>query len=80
MGPGRPFATGGGVIRPDDEGIVDDENERTGVSSAGGEWTICLYAKRTCFGALGVRWWGIGSRAKKLKIGLWCLRRAGGSL
>jgi hypothetical protein len=38
----------GGVIGPDDEGNVD-ENERAGVAG-GGEWKVFLYAKRTCFG------------------------------
>jgi hypothetical protein len=27
----------GGVIGPDDEGIVDNENERVGVTGVGGE-------------------------------------------
>jgi hypothetical protein len=40
----------GGVNGPDDEGTVDEENERAGVWGGGGEWKVFLYAKRTCFG------------------------------
>jgi hypothetical protein len=36
MGPGRRFIADGGVIGPDDEGIVDEENERAGTLSGGG--------------------------------------------
>ena len=65
MGPGRPAIAGGGVIGPpEDEGIVDDENESAGVSGAGGEWKIVWYAKRTCF-SLAVEWRDIGSIGKK---------------
>jgi hypothetical protein len=48
----------GGVNGPDDEGTVDEENERAGVWGGGGEWKVFLYAKRTCFG-LVVVWWGM---------------------
>jgi len=43
----------GGVNGPDDEGNVD-ENERAGVSGGRGEWKMFLYAKRTCFGLVGM--------------------------
>lgn len=44
----------GGVISPDDEGIVE-ENDRPGVFGGGGEQKMFSYAKRTCFALVVVQ-------------------------
>lgn len=61
VGPGRFPENDGGVIGPREEAGESDPRDSAGVSGVGGEWTVVVREKRTCFPGIVMR--GILMRA-----------------